>query len=483
MLTTAFLLAASILTGQAEKAPPAQDVAGLLQTAAVHSTRKQYAEAESCYRKVLEILGEDNKDALKTVVLMADAIGKQTDRSIEACELLEEALKKQRPRLGDDNADVQEVIRSIVSHCHTIAWTRSIKTDGSADEYATALKHAARAVELNREESWSWLLALAKLRSGDAAGSLQAMQESLQEGSKEQWIGQYFVMSLVEAANGNKQAARDWYAAGCEWMDKEKNTWEPNNKLRAQSAKAANMPVAFSPDDWSREDYLACFERLVAKQPESAQLIYRRGVRHAAGKDWEKALADFDRAAALKPENFRFAETVAAVRLFTEASGAKTGICRELIDKWKDSQYPSVRMDMVVMCSLAPEADLDRKALLDIAEKALEGQELRDFLLLGKGMALYRCGRFEEAVDVLPDYKPYGDDKNRLLAVLFRAMTHYRVGDAFASKRLLKTAQEDIEQRLQSPDGPLARYQDRPIVWCMVQMALREAEALVAGGA
>ncbi len=62
-------------------------------------------------------------------------------------------------------------------------------------------------------------------------------------------------------------------------------------------------------------------------------------------------------------------------------------------------------------------------------------------------------------------------------------MTHCRVGDAFASKRLLKTAQEDIEQRLKSPDGPLVRYQDRPIVWCMVQMTLREAEALVAGGA
>ena len=35
MLTTAFLLAASILTGQAEKAPPEQDIASLLQTAAV----------------------------------------------------------------------------------------------------------------------------------------------------------------------------------------------------------------------------------------------------------------------------------------------------------------------------------------------------------------------------------------------------------------------------------------------------------------
>ena len=266
-------------------------------------------------------------------------------------------------------------------------------------------------------------------------------------------------------------------------MDKERNTWEPLKQLRGQAAKAANMSPAFSPDDWSREDYLACFERLVAKQPESAQLIYRRGVRHAAGKDWEKALADFNRAAALKPEDFRFAEALAAVSLFTGASDVKTRVCRELIDKWKDAQNPSVRMDMVFLCCLAPDADVDRKALLDIAEKALEGQELREFLTLGKGMALYRCGRFEEAVDVLPDYSPYSGDKIRLLAVLFRAMTHCRVGDAFASKRLLKTAQEDIEQRLKSPDGPLVRYQDRPIVWCMVQMALREAEALVAGGA
>ena len=481
MLTTAFFLAASILAGQAEKVPPEQDVASLLQMAAVHSARKQYAEAESCYRKVLETLGEDNKDALKTFILLADAIGRQSNRGVEACDLLEDALKKHRPRLGDDNADVQETIRSIANRCGGIAWTRSIETDASDEDYATALKYATRGVELDPNAGWMVALALARLRSGDAAGSLETMERSLKQGGKEHWMGQFFMMSMAQAANGNKQAARDWYAAACEWMDKERNTLEPLKQLRGQAARTANMSPAFSPDDWSREEYLACFERLIAKQPDNAHLIYRRGVRYAAGKDWGKALADFNRAATLEPENWPVSLSVAILRLFTETSEAeKTKICRELIKKWMNPAQLGQQYGLVLLCSLMPEADLDRKVLLQMAQELVEKQKSNETYILAKGMALYRCGQFEEAIDVLPEPGPRSFGKERLISLLFRAMAHYRVGDTFASRRLLKRAQEDIEQLMKSPDGgPLERFQDRPMAWCTVQMALREAEGLI----
>jgi tetratricopeptide (TPR) repeat protein len=479
MLTTTFLLVAFMSPGQASGAGSDQDVASLLQTAAVHSTRNQHAKAEECYRKVLNTLGDDHEDSLKTVVLLASAIAKQGNRSIDACEALEEALAKHRSRLGDDNADVQEVLRSIVGQCNIIAWTRCTKTDATEEAYATAEKYAQRAVELNQDRSWSWLLALAKLRHGDAKGSMEAMQNSLREGGSENWIGQYYIMAMVESANGDQDAGRDWYAAGCEWMSKERDYGQANRDLRRQAARMVNMSPAFSPADWSREEYLACFDRLVRKFPHVSRLVYRRGVRHAAGKDWAKAVADFSRAAELNPNNFRYSEAIAAVNLFTGTPDARSEAARKFIRQWKDAENPGNRMDVVVMCSLSPDTDLDRKELLQVAEEVLRQQQPRDFLNLGKGMALYRCGRFEEAVDVLPEYAPETGEKTALLALLFRTMTHHQVGDEFASKRMLKKAQSEISELIGSPEGALMRFQDRPVVWCMVQMALKEAEELI----
>jgi hypothetical protein len=116
------------------------------------------------------------------------------------------------------------------------------------------------------------------------------------------------------------------------------------------------------------------------------------------------------------------------------------------------------------------------------AEQALSSNKNNPFFRLGKGMAAYRCGRYEEALGLLPE-SGFVNVKDQLLALLFRAMTRQKLGDAYTARKLLNQAQHEIKKQIPDPAGPLLRYQDRPVVWCMVQTALGEAEALIAPSA
>ena len=96
-------------------------------------------------------------------------------------------------------------------------------------------------------------------------------------------------------------------------------------------------------------------------------------------------------------------------------------------------------------------------------------------------MALYRLGRFEKALDTFPDAESeFTNSKDALLSLLFRAMTHCQLGDAYTCRKLLEQSREGIETQKASPEGPVLPHQDRPVVWCMVHTALREAEGLIA---
>jgi len=133
-------------------------------------------------------------------------------------------------------------------------------------------------------------------------------------------------------------------------------------------------------------------------------------------------------------------------------------------------------LPLVYVSSIA----IDREELSRVADGVLSELKVRPFLQVGKGMALSRLGRFEEAVSVLPESTAnFSNPKDELLALIFRAMTHFHLSDDYTCRKLLAQAHEAIAKQLPSPDGPQLPYQDRPVAWCIVQTALREAEALI----
>jgi acetyl esterase/lipase len=97
---------------------------------------------------------------------------------------------------------------------------------------------------------------------------------------------------------------------------------------------------------------------------------------------------------------------------------------------------------------------------------------------LAKGMVAYRCGRFRDAIDVLP---VMSDGYGAPLSLLFRAMAHCEEGDRNRASELLEQGRKLVEEfralRDQPDDDWLDYYES--VAWCEAQVVLREAETLI----
>ena len=118
-------------------------------------------------------------------------------------------------------------------------------------------------------------------------------------------------------------------------------------------------------------------------------------------KRFSEAEADLQKAAEISPGNWRFGEALATVRILRAEGEEQTKVCKDLMDAcFVKKQYGTISgggagMDVILLCSVAQDANLDRKKILDDAEDILKTTPTRPFLELGRGMALYRVGRYE----------------------------------------------------------------------------------------
>ena len=217
------------------------------------------------------------------------------------------------------------------------------------------------------------------------------------------------------------------------------------------------------------------YSRLIEEKPELARLYYCRGSHYGRMGDWGRAKADYARASELNPRDFHSAEASTAVTLYDGTPEEQRASVKQFHDAWHGQSSRGV----VVLCSLLHKTDIDPREIDRIADDALATKSKTDFYSkLAKGMALCRLGDYEEALAVLPQGKAK-NPKDELLAVLFRAMAHHHLGDTYTCRKLLELAREGATEHIDSPEGPLLPYQDRPVVWCMVHTVLREAESLI----
>ncbi len=178
--------------------------------------------------------------------------------------------------------------------CNEYAWNKSIEQQGAKEDYDRAVELVQQAAELNQENSMRSLLGLARLRQGDLKGSLEAMNRSLGN-SDEDWIGQWLIMAMAQLANGNQQAAKDWYVAASDRIAGTNNSWAPNLRLQAEMATKLGLDPAWPPQDWSDEKCLESLDRLVASWPDNINLRYSHGFANIRVKNWEAARLDCER--------------------------------------------------------------------------------------------------------------------------------------------------------------------------------------------
>jgi eukaryotic-like serine/threonine-protein kinase len=442
---------------------------------------KKYPEAEKCFKRALDLrvdlLGPKHQDALRATVRLATAAAAQ-GRNDEAMKLLDETLVVQRKELGPDHPDVQTTVAAQCELWEKMFWETCAPDGRTPEDYGRAAKLAECLVEARPQEGRGWLVAYALYRQGSQKASADALQKSLADSngeSPERW----FLAAMVYHKAGEGELARDWYAAAAQWVSKTKDRTPLVVHLRQQAAALLALPAQWPPSDWAAKNWVEVYNRLVARHPNVARLRVCRGSQLGSIGRWEEAAAEYRKGIELDPMRWQCWEALGAVALGTKELEDPSALCRDMIDKFGSHWSSGVRMDMVVMCSLAARAKLDREQVARLADGVIPANPRNGFFPLGRGMAAYRCGRYEDAIGILPE-SGFTSPKDYLLALIFRAMTRHKLGDAYTARKLLAQARQEVQKQVPGPDRSPLPSQDGSVMWCMVHTALREAESLIA---
>ena len=125
-------------------------------------------------------------------------------------------------------------------------------------------------------------------------------------------------------------------------------------------------------------------------------------------------------------------------------AGNRAGIrraCEDLLKRFGKTTDPAQANSVAWSCVLAPDAVADHEAPVRLAEAALAGHpergRQRSDVLKTLGAALYRAGRFEEAIRRLDESIQTRGDGGDPKGFAFLALAHHRLGHRDEAKRWL----------------------------------------------
>jgi tetratricopeptide (TPR) repeat protein len=180
-------------------------------------------------------------------------------------------------------------------------------------------------------------------------------------------------------------------------------------------------------------------------QPENGRHWVLRGWAYADMGQWDKAFADFLKAAECKEPHPAGWYSRALLYLRDGNLDGYRRMCSEELERFgAAAAWP---------CTLSPGSGADPDRIVSLAEDLAKWS--RDHWHVNQlGAALYRAGRFEEAVTRLTEATeltchPYRTDM--VYTWFYLAMAHHRLGHAEEARRWLDQALQGTQQALKSP--------------------------------
>jgi tetratricopeptide (TPR) repeat protein len=441
-----------------------------------------------------------------------------------------------------DRAAAAQALRAEATQLCRDGLKRGLDTPQSLND--TAWRLATDPDPNNRDPAWA--VELAKLAAQGApgqgyivntlgtayyrAGHWKEAIETLKK-AEELYQGRFFssgafFIAMAHWQLGDKEVARKWYLAGVAWMEKYAANNDEQRRFRAEAAALIGMPEwAPAAGQQKPQDEPHLYTLILDVYPEAAWAYFRRGLAYAQAGEQQKAQADFrhavdrythaleanrswvlyvnrgnahaelaqwDRASAdyAQAAQDQAADQVtwyrhALLRLHLADREGYRKACTTILDRFSKQENP-VTTDLALWaCVLGPDSLTDYPRLVQWAEKLLAAQPKNVAYLNWVGAALYRAGRFEEALRRLNEadalYKP-ADEQQSALAFnrLFLAMAHHRLGHVEEAKKWHAKAVRGIEQELQKTTKEPAAA--RPLPWnrrLTLQLLRREAEELL----
>jgi tetratricopeptide (TPR) repeat protein len=206
---------------------------------------------------------------------------------------------------------------------------------------------------------------------------------------------------------------------------------------------------------------------LRAKREES---LAKRGESLAKRQLWTEAAAAFGEAVRLRPEDLAHRHHLILTLL---AAGDHTGLRRswtDMLDRFRMTTDPMIANSVARRSVMAVSEEPNLSETVRLAELAVNGVSERQkatkaTLLITLGAALYRAGRFAEAVRCLEEGIQKSDGVSSAADWVFLAMAHHRLGHHGEARRWLDRFR-DRRPRL-APDA----------FWGELEIRLLRAEA------
>jgi serine/threonine protein kinase/Flp pilus assembly protein TadD len=215
------------------------------------------------------------------------------------------------------------------------------------------------------------------------------------------------------------------------------------------------------------------FAKLLERNPGDGSLWSGRGRYYLLRDRWDRAAADFARAIeTAPPESQEWFEHAGLRLLVGDAVGCREFL-REIYRREGGTRDPYIAHVLARAFNLSAEPAVDPAEVVRLAKLGASGGNYTWFLQ-PVGIALYRAGRYREAIQSLertPD-----DPNNRGEKNLVLAMAYQRLGESKKARALFDEGWAWVNQaQVSRVDGAAPRMTTD---WVTTQVYLRDAEAL-----
>jgi len=173
------------------------------------------------------------------------------------------------------------------------------------------------------------------------------------------------------------------------------------------------------------------FRRAVALAPgHAAPLFARQGDHQAYRRHWAQAAAAYEQAVRLEPEELASRRCQILSLLADGQIDQARGACSDLLDRFGTTTDPETAGLVAWYSAMAPGVNVHLAVPVRLAELALGSapEAKKHDALNTLGAALYRAGRFEEAIRRLQEGAKRGGGTYFLVDWPFLALAHHRLG-------------------------------------------------------
>jgi tetratricopeptide (TPR) repeat protein len=340
-------------------------------------------------------------------------------------------------------------------------------------------------------------------RAGQFEQSVRKLTESIEASEEGGSILDWLFLAMAHHRLGHGKEARQWLRQAEAALDQaareerppaggEGPTWNQRLLLRLLRREAADLlkGTVLDPKEEKVEkllkEALAVMEmkdyakavpiwtEVIKFDPKNPQAYYSRGNVYSDQADYQKAGADFATGMELKPSDSNMAICHA---LALAGAGNRSGYgkaCAGLVERYRHTEDPKFAHRVVFTCVLLGETPVPLAELISRAEKTLDTNPKSGGYLTALGAALYRAGRFKEAVQKLEAATTAEVDKATPYDWLFLAMANQRLNRPAGARKWLNKA---VQLFVSATPQKAARIPwDQRVQW---ELLRREAEAVL----